>query len=393
MRRTTLAACAAAALVTGGAAQERPAHLTAYKAYTEAREANDAEAARAHAEAAWRAGEAELGTHETTAILAQNYLLEVIWADPEAAREAAARALALGREGLGLTNLTLAELEVADAYAAAAADPKDRDARGRLYAALAAEGESGAASMDLAVRAARQGAYIASDAGEHEAAYAIATRAARRLEGAEGIPVNVVGVAQLQRIAAMLSEDGRWRPEGEAGKGPSLRWERRVRDAHVLADATVGLFPPQDGLDAIDPILALAYAWRGIIGSIEHAYDIRGPEGWTFDGRGAASEGTGPLVARTGADGEPLACQVEWTSRDMTYPAAARRKGYLGGVLLGYHLTDEGAVRDARVLAEVPAERFGETVLEQVEDWRAVTEGVDPACLRDLTVSVNFTIR
>ena len=44
------------------------------------------------------------------------------------------------------------------------------------------------------------------------------------------------------------------------------------------------------------------------------------------------------------------------------------------------------------MLGEVPTDRFGPAVLEQVETWRADTSGASPECLRDLVARVRFVM-
>lgn len=384
---------AGAALWAGAGAQERPEHLTAYKAYTDAKAAGDAEAARARSEAAWRAAERDVGDAEVTAILAQNHLLEVLWTEPEAAAAPAARALALGRAGMGLGNMTSTELAVADAYARAAAQPRKRDLRAALYAALAADRASGRGVSAFTVQASRAATFRASEARDWEDAYAEATALARELEAMDADP-GLSGFAHVQRVAAMLSQRRRWaRPEApEAGSGarfaPSSRWVDRVRDARVVMDHAATAFPAAATIDDVDPVDGAVHAWHGVIQSLLISNGIDMPEDWTFEGRGML-EDVG-VVSR--ADGEPPECEIAWTDRKVRYPAAAGRGGYIGGVMLGYHLDPDGTVTGARILGEVPTEKFGPDILRQMEKWRADTAGLPPECLRDQVVKVQFTM-
>lgn len=383
-----LAVWAAGGGAAGALAQDRPVHLTEFKAYSDALAAGDENAAATHAEAAWRAAEEELGDHETTAILAENVVFEVIWTDPDTARPAAARALALRQAGHAGGSLTPAEIEVADAYLSAIEKPRSKERRARLEAAIAADRATGRDLGAFAVQTSQNGALVLAQAGDHERAYLVATGLAGELARMEGAPPALLAVADLQRLVSMIAE-GKWRA-GLGGNRATIRpdWEDRLRDARVLVEHAAGRFEPQAGIEAVDPNLAAAHAWRSVILALQATHHIDMPEGWTFEGAGLPERG--PLIAGQMPVG---ACPIAWTKRKLTYPAGAQRRGFVGGVLLGYHLTEDGRVEGARILGEVPADRFGDKILAQVEKWRANTDGLDPRCMKDQVVSVQFVPR
>ena len=98
---------------------------------------------------------------------------------------------------------------------------------------------------------------------------------------------------------------------------------------------------------------------------------------------------------RRGPDGEEIDCgaEIDWEKRRLRYPKAATRRGLNGGVLIGYDLAADGSVTNARVLAEVPADEFGPTLLQQVEGWRADPASVPDACRTDVMTTAIFTMR
>ena len=57
-------------------------HVVHYLAYNKALDDGDSIAATEHAEAAWRTAEAELGDHQTTAILAYNFADQIYYPRP-----------------------------------------------------------------------------------------------------------------------------------------------------------------------------------------------------------------------------------------------------------------------------------------------------------------------
>ena len=393
-----LAACAAAALLAvpsaahpqgqAGGAQAGKTHLAEFKAFSDATAAGDRDAVLRHGEAAWRAAEAELGDHETTALLAQNFVYEAIWTAPDAARPAATRALALGQAGLGLSNLPLPELEIADAYLQATEKPRSRERRRRLTAALTAED---APLTALRIGAAQRAANLLVEEDDHEAAYVVASTLARALDAEDDLPPGVLALTNMQRVVAMLA------PKKYRSGLPSERltiradWKDRLKDAHVLIDHTTALFEPQVDIEDFDPLFAASYAWHSVIMALQHSHKIEVPEDWTFEGR-RMTPATPAIAGRETEDEAPV-CPIAWKERRLRYPPGAQGKRYIGGVLLGYHLTPEGRVEGARILSEVPADRFGQAILSQVEDWEAETDGVEPDCLRNQVVSVQFVMR
>ena len=386
LKASALAACAAV-LLGAAQAQEGKTHLIAYKAFTEAQAAGDKEAVIRHGEAAWRAAEAELGPHETTALLAQNLVYEAIWTEPDIARPAAARALELGRDGLGLSNLSLPELEIADAYLQAT-EKRSGERRDRLTAALIAED---APLTALRIGAAQRAANLLVDENDDEAAYVVTTALARELEDADDVPTGVLALTNMQRVVAMLAQK-KYR-SGLPTERLTVRadWKDRLKDAHVLIDHTAALFEPQEDIEDFDPLFAASYAWHSVIGALERTHKIEVSEDWTFEGRQMTF--LPPAIAGRESENEEPVCPITWEERSLRYPRGAQRKGYIGGVLLGYHLTADGRVEDARILSEVPADRFGPAILRQVERWQAETDGVSPECLRNQVASIQFIMR
>ncbi|MBB4658887.1 energy transducer TonB [Parvularcula dongshanensis] len=388
-----LAVLLAAFALSGAAAQDRR-HLEEYKAYLAAQQAGDAAATTRYAEAAWRAAETELGGHETTALLAQNYLWEVLLRDPEEAEEAAARALALGEQGLGLGNFTLTELRLADAFAKNVHHLRRRSNREALLAAIETYPPQEALTSVL-VSVYDQSIVRAYVADEYGLAYDAATLFERRLAEEPGVSDSRQASILTNRAAALIASrrsrfDSKYYSRTDAKS--SAGYEERLADAQILLDAAAALFPKTKRLDEMDPNQHLTRAWNGVAVAIGRSMDYEVPEDWAFEGhRGRFSWDS--LMTREGADGAEILCEVSWTKRDMHYPAAAMRDGYIGAVLVGYHLDTDGHVIEPRVLAEIPQEIFSQTILKEMKDWEADAGNLDPACLRDHLTSFNFTMQ
>ena len=384
MRRFMLAGAAALALCGAASAQD---YKASYKAFVAAREAGDAAAARTHAVAAWEAARGTLEPGETLALLAQNALIEAMWLDPEAAMPMAAHALTLGEAGHGLGNMTLTELAVAEAYLRAETSGDGDDAR-RLAAALAADRATGRTLTPYALTAHDRAYLLAMASGRHGLAYDIVTPLVHELR-ASGEPLDeAIASRNILRAVALLVAGRRIDSAlGRDGEGGAWSLKNRLRDAHALIDGAQQAFAPAPSLDEVAPGALDARIWHAVLSSVAGTAEVTLSGGHEFDGS-VSIEGGVPVIARPGLDDE--ACAFEWTHREMTYPKL--RRGYIGGVLIGYDLTPAGSVVNARVLGEVPEGKFGAHVLEHAKRWEAAVGEVPAACLTDQTVAIVFTL-
>ena len=392
MRRVLLAGAMALALMgvpssaLGGAVRADD-YKASYKAYVAAQEAGDAEAVRRHAVAAWSAARDTLEPGETLAILAQNALIETIWHDAEMAMPIAAQALALGEAGHGLSNMTLEELRVADAYLRAEASGTEADARA-LAEALARDRATGRALTPFAVAAHDAAFLLAMAAEQHGLAYDLMTPLVHELRAA-GTPLGeAIAARDLLRAMAILTAGRRIDSAlGREGRGGGWSRRERVLDAHVLIDHARLAFPAAPTLaEARQPAID-AHVWHGVVRSLAGGLKLNLERVHRFDSLDANPDDSVPLIDRPGIDDRD--CSVEWTRQRMTYPKLDDL--YLGGVLVGYDLTPDGAVTNARVVGEVPSGRFGPHVLEQVQLWRADVGDVPAPCLRDHSAMIIFT--
>lgn len=396
--RTMLAGAAlAAALCVSATAGAQDGYADHYRAYQAASEANDADAKLRSGEAAWRAAEAELGATETTALLAQNHLYDRLFRDPEGSIEVAARALALGEQGLALTNISLTELRAADAYARAASAPKDEDLRAGLAAALAADRATGSPLNPLIIGLYRSGAVLATKDEDYGGAYDFAAALTDELRAAPEAPPSLLAGALIDEAATLMA--GR-KPLPRSSLGTLLRprrtrYSEQMSDAAILLAEAVSLFPAPGPIDDMDPVLARAQAWMAVNDALLISTGSKMRSDHEYQGRTLAdfarepSESFGTSDTSEASDGP--ACDVEWSNRRMRYPRIDR-KWYAGAVYVGYHIGDDGRLEGARVLSEVPAGRFGPAVLDAMEKWKAETDGLPADCRRDKTAVIKFIV-
>lgn len=340
-----------------------------YRQYNEALAAGDQEAATVHALAAWKGAEAALGDHRTTAILAYNYGQQVLFEAPSEALPALKRAKELQDAGV-------AALPVDDL---------------RLYLAFAefkVAGERGADAFDLRSaankrdssneKASAQSSYIWLELAKYDVAvekYDVAADSAEKAEKSleDAIPNDYRARAQaitLRGIAALL---------------PITYVTYRISEAHSHFNRAIGMFPLQTSIDSFDPVLAQAIAWDRTAHAALYSKRI--------DYKARTIAETWPeMPLFLSRDVEFSECKPDWGERKPPqYPALAERNYYIGVALIGYHLNEDGAVRDARVLAEVPHAVFGETALESMSAWKVKDPSkIPPECMTDLWTVFTF---
>jgi TonB family protein len=369
-------ACAAALVLVCAAravAQEAPPqYLVAYRAYNAALEAGEHAAAVGHARSAWDAAEQELGDHRLTAILAFNYGRLVLFDDAEGAQVALQRARGLLEAGIA--DLAPGETQLYARYADFAADgPTWREADRLREALLAFPLDAPNPDASLAPMWLRLATYDTAEERFHKAKESAVMAERAILAVNPGWKEALAQAILLQGIAHLVS------------------YPREVEDvqaAHNDIVRALKLFEPQDDIDSFDPLFAQVLAWTAAANAALHALgneDYPDHEGTDLERR----EDLPVFRFRAGTDCPTL----EWERVAPDYPRRALREGYIGAALIGYRLAADGTVQDARVLAEVPRETFGETALEAVQQWRVkeMPEG-DPACFRNLTTTIQFVI-
>lgn len=344
-----------------------PPYLVEFRAYKAALDAHDITAAETHARAAWQAAEDTLGNHRLTAILAYNYGRMVLFDDDGSALAPLRRARELHEADVA--DLSANKVQLYSDYAEfTVSERKERDAD-RLRETLDAVG-IGAAGVrsDLATMWL---SLATSDIINEE--YPEARKSAAQAEAA----ILKAGGDERSRASAILIG-------AIARVVPYPKEAEDVKAAHDdLVDAR-SLFPLQDDLDSFDPLLAKIIAWEAATNVTLKMLHFDEPA----DVANAETQSVPPLFK--GAIG----CEeVEWVERIAPeYPSRALRQGTIGAVVVGFRIGDDFRIRDARVLAEVPGDTFGEGVLESISGWQAKELPADPACHQNLTTAVMFML-
>lgn len=374
---TCILAAAIVAVAEPAASADAQEPLAHYRAYEKALDAGDLASAAREARAAWEAAEQELGDHRVSAVLAYNYGTLVAFEEPVSARDALLRAHQLQEEGLA--ELEEAELRLYLAFTEFAVSGYERREANRLRKALEAveEQESG----PVADRSAMWLRLASQDVADGQYRKALKSAAAAEAAVRSEVPDDYRSLAHTILIG------------GVARLVPAPRNEKTVQAAHNEFVRAQRLFPPQSDLDNFDPLLAQVLAWDA---AADAALVTLGRDNYR-DHQGARQKESPPVPETFAYQQESgIDCQpVEWAEREPPrFPSRELRRGSIGAVFVGYRLGDDLRVRDARVLAEVPVEAFGDAALSAMSDWRASElPAGGPECYRNLLTQFTFALK
>ncbi|MEM9705676.1 MAG: energy transducer TonB [Pseudomonadota bacterium] len=333
-----------------------PAYLEAYKASNAAYEQGDLTAAINLAETAWREAEKEIGADNKTSILAYNFASMVLYVDPKRAIEPLQRALAIA--GPYSEQFAAEPAELMLAYASAVQEDATRKQKSEFLKFLTTfDKENTASASELLAKAWFRAAAIYQVRKRFFAAEKAAKRSVELFD--EFVPNDIRSRASVRiiAVAAMVS-------------APMLR-KSRSKEALALLNEAIDFFGPQPRLETYDSVLGLAIAWKSAIATKANLVGVSD----------AALSELGVRVPRKGQTRNPgkdisstdNICTVNWISAEPPeYPVGMLRQGVFGSVFIGYRLSDDGKVKDKRVLGEAPyGTPFADAALEAMDKWRA----------------------
>jgi len=365
-------------VLPGGAAPAyaQNEHAGHYKAYNEALDSGDLPAAADHAQAAWRAAEREMGDNQTTAILAYNFANLIYYSRPADAIAPLNRVIALTGEGHEIFGAEAPVVMLA--YVEASADEKSLGKKKALRRILEEKEAAGAPPNLLAARAWLHIAYDEMRRKKYERAEKSTAFAIRHYRDFQP--------SMPREAAGALITGGVARVAGRSRNNTDL-----IEAAQFFDEAT-GLFPPQVSIETFDPLLAAAIAWQAATWSAAQSDNSGG------SGIGSRVIKKAPDLDRTSnVTWDPPkpegGCVLDWEKRDLpSFPESDLNKGYLGAVLVGFHI-DGLRISGGRMLAEVPERsRFGEVALEATADWTLKQEP-GPECRSNHLSVVLFIIK
>lgn len=338
-----------------------------YRLYNDALAAGDESAAAIHGLAAWKAAEAELGDHKTTATLAFNYGQHVLFDDPAAALPALKRAKAL--MDTGVAELPAQDLAIYLAYAAFKAKDENGANAKALRTALEARDVSGAAASFEAAK-------IWTHLAAHYLAVEDYTDAGAAAKRAEAL-ISAVNPGDIRgRATAIMIA-------GVAVLMPTPRTTASVETAHDDFLRAAKLFPPQKDIVSFDPQLAKVLAWELAAHAADSNVRERGAgkavrEKWDAEPMPVSFEGAPPIRD----------CRIELkTPGPPAFPTQSLSEGHIGAVVVGFGIGEDGRVRDQRVLAEAPKPALGPFALGSMRRWRYKEPAIIPPACRSNRIS------
>lgn len=358
-------------------AHAQKAHVPFYKQYNEAIAAGDYATAAEAGEHAWRAGEADLGDHQTTAILAYNYASLIYFRTPEKAIEPLERVVAIVGENAAMFGAEPPELMLSFVRAATQSDRRFvTDLSARLEVAESKNPETTLLSA--------RGWYIV---GSHELSR-------RRFQNAVDALSNSMRHFESFRTFSPLEIATTLIARGVAYVAGRNRTNDDIVNANYDFNNAIALFPAQSSIETFDPLLATAVAWDAVSRIAAFADNVEGlTPGSAFERKAPELKGD-ELIKWSGAR-PPLAdCPLDWKPQKRPrFPTADAVRGSIGAVFLGYHI-DGAKVVGARVLAEVPERsKFGERALSAVESWELRAPLTNEACGRNLMITYHFILK
>ena len=340
-----------------------------YQAYLKSLERLDQEGAAEHAYAAWRDAEKQLGDHELTAVLAYNYGQLVLFDDPATALKALKRTRALLEDGVA-AELPQKALQLYIAYAEFTVSGGKFSKSGPLRRALSELDQSGAQPTRSTARMWFELATADMLNKRYDAAQQSTERARAAIAGARPGDTDTLAKAIIMQGAAYLFDKSRRKPN-------------IIEAVHHFREA-IALYPPQDSIDAFDTTFAQALGW-------EYAAKVVFEQAGYRDRDYPEDQDEGRELIKGRPTEKHEKCNVEWEERPAPdYPSGALTEGYVGAVIIGYHLKENKAV-DIRVLSEVPAGKFSEATLESAQKWRLKHPPLDtPECRTDYITFTGF---
>ncbi len=347
-------------------AQEEPRYLSEYKAYTQATEDGDSEAAKRHGYAAWQVAEEMLGDNKLTGILAFNYGQLVIFSNTEAALTALRRAKEL--QDAGLVELPSNDLTLFLAYAEFESNRRRWRQANKLRDALEAAEQAEVVTVEIAT----MWLHLASSDFESKR-YKDAIASASKAE-------------QAYKLSSPDSIQPRANAIVIAGASKLIPFPRKLEDvvsAHTDFGRAIRLFSPQKDFESFDPIFAQALGWwaasDAAIATLgkDHGEVIEAPSSPV------------PPAFEIAADA-PEDCGAEWEVRK---PPKYPRTASIGAVIAVFDLGDDIYVHNPRILSEVPVETFSKDVLRSMKKWKLKSPTVDhPNCRKNLVTQFTFVI-
>lgn len=326
----------------------------AYAAFQEAYSAGDMDKADTYAAAALAASEIKNGDHETTLVLAFNLVQLRLWRDVDAAVVPATRLEELMELGIASEQAPVAESVLIIAAAKAFASSGTNKDRKALQGLMEENGNMDTAFMANAWFRLAQNLY-------YESKWLVLKPVAKKAEeAAQNVFPDynemVASILKMQAASALQN---------------NFLEARDMPEIMGKLNSAKRLFPPQKP-ETLNSTLMDIMTWQAAAGSIYMSLDKR-----------KADQYQKALVQqkprwRLWQDGPKRNddCRINWVEqKEIKYPPEALRHYAgiykVGAVIVLYDLKENGVSDNMKVIGELPAGVFGDSVLKGMSTWRA----------------------
>ncbi|MEE4210651.1 MAG: hypothetical protein V2I43_15470 [Parvularcula sp.] len=348
-----------------------------YRAYAEAMQTGDRDAAVRHAREAWEGAQSALPPSENRALLAQNYANLILLGDASAATAPLEDAEAMGEAGFGLASQPLPVTRFYLAMARSEAEPRNRRLVGAARKAFDQVPEGTGYLNELVTLGTRLGLRLI-EIGDPQDAQSLSRNLIARLhQSGEPDPARLLDLEGLALVGAVKS-----RPIQPSDRKPTNlrsadsgtdRFVQQLRESFAGFEKIRDLIPNPRSIDDFDPREAQALAWQAIVRSYLLRYTGEKEGGYDQEPIGLSSDRCPELT---------------WLNDPLRIPRG--NSGFNGGVIAGFHIDDEGRVYGERILAEVPQEQFSPFMLDQIGRIKVDLASAPEGCRRDRVLTVTI---
>lgn len=369
--------------------------ISSYRQYEAALEAGDNSAANQHARDAWRLSAEALPPSENRALLAQNYAELLIMTAPEEAIAPLEDAVMMAKLGFGTTNYSTETLNYLLLGIKSLSTNKKRRLSQLTYEAWqeVPQDELWETSV-LLVQVSMMVRHLSL--GEEEKVVDIASRLGTDSQKFDQLVFEnkkTIVVLWIRALTALQPKEYETRyfskqsaREAQIETGRERLWSEyreSLVDAAIVGTDAANDQPYFDSVAEIPKDEAELHAWLFLARTF---FDTYGGESDDWYSR------VGPLGGFLKKPDQCSGIEIPWVERSIDYEPTGL-KAWNGAVQVAYDISDTRQIKNIRLITEIPSERFTETVLEAMPNWRVGDiSAVPPACRTDLLITINFEI-
>ncbi|WOI54632.1 hypothetical protein [Parvularcula sp. LCG005] len=358
-------------------AAETPEYLLAYKAYDQALQEGDKQAAILQSKRAFRLGQNVENIDKTTLfLLAQNYIDLTLWTPTQDTVDAIKLCLNLDEDGFNSGDYSRLELELMAAFTNSKLNPKQKF--GPLQKAIEEAIAAGVDEKSLIIIIAKlQVVETMLARGDNDAAYDYITPLYNLFRSTENVDRSLMAQTAMLRAVSMLS-DIEHSPYSNHPFSVSDAYVEKIKDGIIILTNALSLYDkPAPTPDEIDPMPLALTMWYSIARTYVGSFEIEAMQDREFEGL------RNPADLPELYQFWPQECsdKVVWNREPPRIPSVALRKAYNGVAFISYGFDQQGRAKDVRLISELPQKKFGQYAIEAAEGWSINADQLPKDCL------------